>query len=140
MKRISKEEKERRIEQANKAIDIIASYGRNFFSNYDNDRRPRRSLSRFMLDESGHLYFVDDYTCAAIYVMYRRGSWHGFSHGGTLRTLVCEMADWITGRREKFPQEFLGPWPKWVCGDGDLWGYGLHEMATVREKISHIFS
>lgn len=128
-----------RMYTANKAIVIIASHGRQFFSSHAegrNDHEPKR-ISHFEF-RNNRLWFIDKYTQKAIYIAYRRGAWRGFSEGGTLRDLVCEMADWINGKHEQFPVNRLGPWPKWVC-DGDLWGYG-GSMAKVREEISALLA
>jgi hypothetical protein len=130
--------KQQRVEQANRAIEIIASHGRKFFSMCAEGRdfEPNR-ISRFEI-RKGRLWFIDKYTEKAIYVAYRRGSWRRFSDGGTLRSLVENMADWITGKRPEFPLNHFGPWPDWYCG-GDLWGYG-DDMAVVREKVNEVLS
>ena len=129
--------KHARLNVANQAIEIIASHGRKFFSLHADGRTegPER-VSRFELRDGGRLWFIDKYTQKAIYVAYRRGRWSGFSEGGTLRDLVCAMADWITGKRKDFPSKAFGPWPDYVCG-GDLWGYGP-DMAKVREQIGKL--
>jgi hypothetical protein len=122
-----------RTDIANKAVEIIASHGRKFFSLEAEGRTVERNrISRFELSDNGRLWFVDKYSQKPIYVAYRRGHWRGFSEGGTLRSLVCSLADWINGKTE-FPLDRLGPWPDWLCG-GDLWGYGS-EMQIVREKV-----
>jgi hypothetical protein len=127
-----------RVAMANRAIEIIASHGRKFFSLHADGRKteePER-LSRFELRQNGRLFFIDKYTQRPIYVAYRLGRWRGFSDGGTLRALVEELADWINGKCNDFPLNHLGPWPEWICG-GDLWGYG-EEMAKVREQITEL--
>jgi len=129
-----------RLKLSNRSLEIIASHGRRFFST-QSDRPtyggPER-ISRFEIGRAGRLWFIDKYTEKPIYVAYRRGDWRGFSDGGTLRSLVCAMADWIGGKRSDFPLEHLGPWPTWVC-QGDLWGYG-DDMHKVREEIKVILS
>jgi hypothetical protein len=57
--------------------------------------------------------------------------WRGFSEGGTLRSLVEQLRDYIRTGKQVHPQSF-GPWPQWYC-DGDLWGYG-DDMQQVRDK------
>ena len=131
------ESKQQRVDVANRIIEIVATHGRRFFSlSADGKIADRPRISFFELRRNGRLWFVDKYTNKAIYTAYRRGNWHGFSEGGTLRDLVCAMADWITGKRDDFPINHFGPWPEWVCG-GDLWGYGS-EMAVVRDKIREL--
>lgn len=129
--------KQARAALANRAIEIIAGYGRKFFSLHADDRvgGPER-ISRFELRDDGRLWFIDKYTQKAIDVACRRERWDGFSEGGTLRDLVFAMADWITGKRKDSPVNALGPWPDYVCG-GDPWGYGV-DMATVREQIREL--
>jgi hypothetical protein len=132
------EQKIKRLELCNQAIVLIASYGRKFFSLHAENRnteQPER-ISRFELRPNGQLWFIDKWTQKPIYVAYRRGRWRGFSEGGTLRSLVCEMADWITGKRPEFPVGFFGPWRQEVCG-GDLWGYG-DDMPILREKVKEL--
>lgn len=127
------EGKQERLEQANRAIEIIASHGRRFFSLCAEGRnvQPNR-ISHFEL-RNNRLWFIDKWTQKPIYVAYRRGQWRGFSEGGTLRSLIEQMADWIIGKRRAFPMTHLGPWPK-CLNDGDLWGYG-EEMNTVRYQV-----
>jgi hypothetical protein len=130
------ESKQQRLEICNRALGIIANHGRRFFSLSAEGRTPERECISFFELRAGRLWFVDKYTNKAIYTAYRRGRWSGFSEGGTLRDLVCAMADWITSKRDDFPINHFGPWPEWVCG-GDLWGYGP-EMTTVREKVREL--
>lgn len=112
--------KKTRAEQASRFLTAIASCGRTFFAH--NGR-----VSRFEVDDRGRVWFVDAYHERRIYTHYE-GRWRGFSEGGTLRSLVCTLRDFI---RTGEPQGLhLGPWPDWVC-NGDLWGYGA-DMATVR--------
>lgn len=128
-----------RLAVANQAIEIIASHGRKFFSLAAEGRAVAENrISRFELHDNGRLWFIDKWSQRPIYVMYRRGRWRHFSEGGTLRDLICALADWIVGRKETLPMHYFGPWPKWVC-DGDLWGYG-DEMQIVRAKISELLT
>lgn len=138
---MSSTDKHRRVAIANEAIKIISSHGRKFFSlrgdGRDNQFKEDR-VSYFQLRDNSRLWFIDKYTQKAIYTSYRKRHWKGFSEGGTLWRLVCEMADWIAGKRKDFPENHLGPWPKWIC-DGDLWGYG-DDMAIVRQKIGELLA
>lgn len=135
-----REERLLRLDICNKAIVLIASYGRKFFS-LNGDGRHMSDvdrISRFEIQAHGKLWFIDKYTQRPIYVAYRRGRWRGFSEGGTLRSLICEMADWINGKRPDFPIGFFGPWPQVMCG-GDLWGYG-EDMPILREKVTQLIA
>lgn len=134
-----KAERKRRVEVANQAIGIISSHGRKFFSLAAEGRTVAENrISRFELRDNGRLWFIDKYSQKPIYVMWRRGHWRSFSEGGTLRDLVCAMADWIVGRKDTFPLNHFGPWSEWVC-QGDLWGYGV-EMETVRSEIKALLA
>ena len=137
---MTKEEKLERLATANKVIEIIAGHGRKFFSTYTEGRSSKldpERVSHFSI-QNGKIWFIDKYSQKAIYVAYRRGRWRHFSEGGTLRDLVLALYDWIRGDPEGFQFHRFGPWPSWVCGDGDLWGYGLEEMAIVREKVKQL--
>lgn len=115
-----------RSEQANLFLKAIAECGRRFFFHRDH-------VSRFEVDARGRIWFVDSYQDARIYTHYE-GEWRGFSEGGTLRSLVTHLRDFIrTGEPQKLA---LGPWPDWVCG-GDLWGYG-EAMEHVRQAATSL--
>jgi hypothetical protein len=116
--------KDERASLANSFIDAIASCGRKFF--FHNGR-----ISRFEVDARGRVWFIDAYNERRIYTHYKY-RWRGFSEGGTLRSLVEKLRDFI--RTGEQPQLHLGPWPKWIC-DGDLWGYG-EDMAKVRDAAT----
>lgn len=115
-----------RAEQANRFIEAIAGCGRKFFAH-------KGRVSRFEIDERGRVWFVDAYRPARIYTHYD-GRWDGFSEGGTLRSLVLTLRDFI--RTGEAPKLNLGPWPAELCG-GDLWGYG-GDMDSVREAAAGI--
>ena len=94
---------------------VIASYGRRFFTH-------QGRVSRFELDAGGRVWFVDAFAGARIYTHHTNGRWRGFSEGGTLRSLVIALRDYIqTGK--PVPSGHLGPWPDWYSA-GDPWGYG----------------
>jgi hypothetical protein len=129
--------KAQRVGIANKAVEIIASHGRKFFSLAAEGRQVENNrISRFELHDNGRIWFIDKYSQKPIYVMWRRSHWRGFSEGGTLQDLICALADWIVGKKEQFPIKHFGPWPQIVC-DGDLWGYGP-EMEIVRAAIKQL--
>ena len=114
-------EKQRRIEQCNELLQVIAGCGRNFFSHAGR-------IASFNLDTNGKIWFMDAYG-QRIYTQYI-GRWKGFSEGGTLRDLVRAMTTYIaTG---VFDGNHFGPWPSWYSA-GDPWGYG-QDMPVVRSK------
>lgn len=115
-----------RLEIANEFIKIIASHGREFFKT--------GNQIAYMKIKAGHVYWVDDYTHAEIYLSYKYWT-KGFTHGGTLRALVQALRLYILGRRD-FPINHLGPWPQNMC-DGDLWGYG-ESMEQVRKQALNL--
>lgn len=122
-----KESKHRRIYLANELLRKIGGCGCKFFNN-DN------VMSFFDTDSRGRIWFHDSYSCKAIYT-HSRGRWLGFSHGGTMKTLIEGLRDFIrTG--EKLRPVIFGPWPRWVCG-GDLWGYG-GDMLQIRSVAMHL--
>jgi hypothetical protein len=139
-------EKQVRLEHANALIKIIASYGRRFFwhggsSQWDEATKnhvfvPADRLARFELTK-GRLYFIDDYTEQAILLprpYWGRSNWRGFSHGGTLRSLVEAMSDYIR----------LGtPVPRWQIViqylgekglERNIWGYDAKAAEAVRTE------
>lgn len=125
--------KQQRLETANQIIKIISEHGRHFFStnSYPPHHTEIPRISHFVFAGNGRLWFVDKYTQRRIYTSYRRGRWRGFSDGGTLRSLVENLADYIT-KADPIRRHF-GPWPDYLCG-GDLWGYGP-DMDIVRQRI-----
>jgi hypothetical protein len=123
----SKTDKAERLTKANQMLVIISAHGRHFFKH-------ENKVSSFIF-KKGQLFFVDCYTQKSIYVAYK-GRWNSFSEGGTLRSLVEALANYIK-HDDKPPLDHLGPWPKWICG-GDLWGYG-EDMAQVQRECNELF-
>lgn len=124
---------QRRVETANAAIRIMASFGRRFFSE-DSDRRVRVEnpfIAHFSVGENGELWFVDRYSRKPILV--RHQEWPGFSEGGTLRGIVQHLADHIEVANPINPGYFMRR-GKIYCGDGDVWGYGS-DMEIVEREI-----
>jgi len=105
-----------RIDAANEFIESIASHGRRFFEYVHHDGR---QVAHFRRGEWGHIFFWNQSKRQWIYVS-RYGAWKGFHHGGTLRSLVGQLVEYIrTGK------QLRGAW-----FDGKHWGYGA-EMAIV---------
>jgi hypothetical protein len=120
-------EKQERTDKANELIRVIAGCGRKFFLY----KLPGGTdiISKMILAETGHIYFMDAHTLKDIYTHYTR-RWRGFSEGGTLRDVIIGFRDYIrTGQPLTF--NAFGPWPDWYSG-GDPWGYGA-DMKIVHD-------
>ena len=90
--------KEERLEVINKLIQFISERGRRFFYSKRTVNMDVESIA-FMKLKKGRIYFVDDYTRKEIAVINNYKMWNGFSHGGTLRALVLDFAEYIrTGK------------------------------------------
>ena len=117
-----------RIAHANAAIDSIAARGRRFFAGRDGSPN-----ARFEIGPGGRVHFVDDWTKASFPVT-AEGEWPKFSHGGTLRALVQDLAGYVEDGIP-VPAERFGPWHKSLAR-GDLWGYGSEAMASLRSALA----
>lgn len=122
-----------RLELANRIITIISEHGRRFYSTHAENRNldQPKVVSRFELAGNGKLWLVDKYTKRRVYVAYE-GRWRGFSEGGTLRSIVAHLRDWIVFS-DPIPPALWG-----VCKDGAIrethWGYD-EEMEPCRNRI-----
>ena len=119
--------KQRRTEQVNQVIRIIGTHGRRFFFNQVADR-----YASMEVDQRGKVWFIDDYSSRRIFTHKTTwgGRWRGFSHGGTLRSLVEGFRDYIrTG--EPMPPGYLGPER---FDDSNIWGYDIEGMSAVRQQ------
>lgn len=129
---------ESRLNTSNAIIRVMAAHGRHFFSE-NSDRRELVAnpfIAHFTVDKQGELWFIDRYTRKAILVR-QDGNWRGFSGGGTLRSIVCVLASYIT-RDIPVSLSYFSPSPEWVCG-GDLWGYG-NDMLIVRDEVAKLLN
>ena len=117
----------RRAQAANGLLALIASRGRKFFAHRDR-------VGRFDVDDRGRVWFTDAYTQARIYT-HSKGSWRGFTNGGTLRALIEALRDFI--RTGAHMRGHLGPWSPNYC-DGDLWGYGFDDMQEIRDLAERL--
>ncbi|MGX6999856.1 hypothetical protein [Caballeronia sp. KNU42] len=119
-------ERQQRVEHANALIRVISDHGRRFFYNETANR-----IARIEIDGRGRVWFIDDYKGSRIYTHATvfGNHWRGFSHGGTLRSLVESMRDYImTGKQ-------IGRWriaTERSFTDGDIWGYGPDAAKAVR--------
>lgn len=91
--------KQERLEIINKLIKYISEHGRRFFWTKGTVNQDSVESVAFMKLKNGRLYFVDNYTLKEIPIIDNGHRWNGFSHGGTLRALVQDFADYIrTGK------------------------------------------
>jgi len=117
-----------RLDKANAMIEHIASVGQKFFAH--------KNISRLSLDSRGRVWLCDGYSGKMVYAHYERGSWRGFTEGGTLRSLIIHFRDFIC-HAKPLPRGVFGPWPDWCC-NGDLWGYGAEAMQSVRDHAESL--
>lgn len=89
--------KQERIETINKLIKFISERGRRFFYTNRTINMDNVDSIAFMKLKNGRIYFVDDYTRREIAVINNYRDWKGFSHGGTLRALILDFAEFIRG-------------------------------------------
>ncbi|MGF0347678.1 hypothetical protein ACQR3P_28975 [Rhodococcus sp. IEGM1300] len=86
-----------RLDIVNKLITFISNTGRRlFYSNGTVESSDVDSIA-YMTIEDDITYFVDNYTLKKVPVKDSGEDWYGFSHGGTLRALVLDFADFIGG-------------------------------------------
>lgn len=123
-------EKMMRLQHANQLIRIISKHGRRFFYNASADR-----VASLEIDPRGRIWFVDDYTGSRVYtyrVAGRSRDWRGFSHGGTLRSLVEELCSYV--RCGELLSRYRIATPCGQDGAVDVWGYGRAAASSVREE------
>lgn len=100
-----------RLGNANKLLEAIASCGRRFFENY---HESDRHVARFGENDTGHLYFFESWHRQWHYVS-RNGEWYWFHNGGTLRSFVQSLIEYIkTGETMSFSESY---WTHWAYGD-----------------------
>jgi len=121
-KKLMNIERAQRVENVNKLIEVIATCGRKFFGH-------EGRVSKMEVDVRGRVWFTDAYNNKRIYI-HNQGRWRGFTGGGTLKSLVESLKNYISHNKQLWPLAF-GPWKQCVC-DGDLWGYG-DDMDKVRK-------
>ena len=122
------EDRASRASKVNELIRAIGDNGRRFFYNKNADR-----YAEFEVDGRGRCWIIDEFQGCRIYT-HQKGSWNGFSNGGTLLDLAKAFRNFIVEGRQI--RNSLGPWPDWYC-DGDLWGYG-GSMELVRAKATEL--
>lgn len=118
-------EKEIRLEKANKLIQKIASCGRNFFY-YDQDQ----TTSKFLL-KNNRVYYMDEYTKKEM-LTYNYLQFRYFNNGGTMMALVMDISEWIR----------TGKYTNGNNGYGGLycrhWGYPDKDMVEIRKFATEI--
>lgn len=119
--------KTERLGHANALIQAISRHGRRFFFS-----RESGTVARLELDGRGRVWWMDDYRGARVYVAHP-GRWRGFSHGGTLRSLVEALRDYIQ-RGDLLNPEYIAP----SMSYGDMWGYGTEAAAAVRAEAHQL--
>lgn len=93
------ETKQDRVEIVNQLIQFISERGRRFFYTKRTIHNDDAHSVASMKLKNGRVYFVDNYTTKEMHVVDSYYKWKGFSHGGTLRALVMDFADFIrTGK------------------------------------------
>lgn len=101
-----------RIYNANKFLESIASCGRRFFEHFHGDGC--REVAKFGKGASGHLYFFDSWHRQWHYVSLI-GELHWFHDGGTLRSLIDALVDYVkTGKALSFSESY---WKHWAYGN-----------------------
>ena len=116
-----------RTQHANDLIKVISQHGRRFFWN----EKAQRTAS-LELDARGRVWFIDDYSGKRIYIhpVGSREGWRSFSHGGTLRSLIEAMRDYITHDTRLHP-EYIAP--ERMTPGSNIWGYSTEAAKAVRE-------
>lgn len=121
-------DKAERLAAANQLLAVISKHGRRFFYNKEFDR-----VAHLKLSPRGRVLFVDDYTGVEIYTHKTTftNKWRHFSHGGTLRSLIESLRDYII-HGTPLHRGYIAPSRSWT--DGDIWGYGPEAAAAVRAE------
>jgi len=118
---------EKRLENVNEFIQIIASCGRKFFSH-------NGFISTMEMDERGRIWFLDYYTKKRIYTHYKH-EWRAFTSGGTLRRLVELFRDHIKKGTHMSPRYFETR-DHWCSGHP--WGYPHDDLAMLEQEARRL--
>lgn len=120
-------ERRERAEHANQLIRVIADHGRRFFWSELHQR-----YASIEVDAGGRVWFIDDYSGKRIYTHWTPfgNKWRGFTHGGTLRSLVEKMRDYILAGEQVHLDRIA---PTMIDGKTNLWGY--ERLAAYEARI-----
>ena len=89
-------DKQRRLIDANAVLRAMGSHGRKFFYS---DKHKR--YAEIIIDAQGRLRIVDDCSGKPVLIV-RSGEWRGFTHGGTCRAIVEDLANYVrTGKKTR---------------------------------------
>lgn len=88
-------DKNERVEIINKLIKFISERGQRFFYTSCTLHENNVDSMAYMKLKNGRLYFVDDYTKREVPVLNNGRYWKGLSHGGTIRALILDFAEFI---------------------------------------------
>lgn len=119
-----------RLERANRFLTLVAGCGRQFFYSPRTQQVARLELRK------GFLYYVSPHRGSSMFVHYEpRGGYQEcyFGEGGTMWSLLLALRDYVRSDAP-FPIGHLGPAPKWMVNDGDIWGYGPDVMENLRTQ------
>lgn len=117
-----------RLDHANTLIKLIGNHGRRFFWDAQLNRYGRFEIS------GGHLYYRDEYSDKVTYMHNTgfRNTWECFTHGGTLKALVQDMADYILTGKKVAAWKIVIERRNSVDFDDNIWGYPVVQARKLR--------
>ncbi|WP_337982816.1 hypothetical protein [Lysinibacillus sp. C5.1] len=126
-------DKKERLEAINNLINFISERGRKFFF-CERNRVTANPQTAYMKLKNERVYFVDAYTSEEVYA-YSGFTHQGFSHGGTLWSLVCDFSYFIrTGKSANGKHGYGG------LNSGD-WGHSdeiQQEIINYAKEIGYL--
>lgn len=115
------QDRQLRVEKANEFIAVIADCGRKFFAF---PHPGGTEIAKFSISDKGQIYFLNEWTREWIYVS-RYGPYKGFTHGGTLHSLVSRIVEYIKGNLPYFHESFF---------NAKHWAQDQSEMDRIVQK------
>lgn len=116
---IAKEQLTSRCARANQLIQLIAETDRKFFNTKGN-------IALLVVDRNKVAY-IDNYTQKSIKIEQELYEWDGFSHGGTLKSFIFSLGQWVRGEKDQFFGMYSASW-----------GYTLDGMCQIVEKAREL--